>query len=86
MQNIQLTDDIFYIGTDDKTLDLFEGQYVIPNGISYNSYVIKDTKIAVMDTADKRVTQEWFANLKTVLKRPKRRRGPRILPAQSQKH
>lgn len=67
MQNIQLTDDIFYIGTDDKTLDLFEGQYVIPNGISYNSYVIKDTKIAVMDTADKRVTQEWFANLKTVL-------------------
>lgn len=67
MQNIQLTDDIFYIGTDDKTLDLFEGQYVIPNGISYNSYVIKDAKIAVMDTADKRVTQEWFANLKTVL-------------------
>lgn len=67
MQNIQLTDDIFYIGTDDKTLDLFEGQYVIPNGISYNSYVIKDTKIAVMDTSDKRVTQEWFANLKTVL-------------------
>jgi len=64
---MQLTNDIFYIGVDDKTLDLFEGQYIVPNGISYNSYVIKDDKIAVMDTADKRVTDKWFANLKTVL-------------------
>ena len=66
MQN-QLTDHIFYIGVDDKTLDLFEGQYIVPNGIAYNSYVIKDDKIAVMDTADKRVTDQWFTNLKTVL-------------------
>ena len=64
---MQLTNDIFYIGVDDKTLDLFEGQYIVPNGISYNSYVIKDDKIAVMDTADKRVTAEWFANLRAVL-------------------
>ncbi len=67
MQNIRLTDDIYYIGVDDKTLDLFEGQYIIPNGISYNSYVIKDEKIAVMDTADKRVTHEWLSNLQAVL-------------------
>ncbi len=64
---MQLTNDIFYIGVDDKTLDLFEGQYIVPNGISYNSYVIKDDKIAVMDTADKRVTAEWFANLRAIL-------------------
>lgn len=67
MQNMQLAEDIYYIGVDDKTLDLFEGQYVIPNGISYNSYVIKDEKIAVMDTADKRVTHEWLSNLQAAL-------------------
>jgi len=67
MQNNKLTEDIYYIGVDDKTLDLFEGQYIVPNGISYNSYVITDDKIAVMDTADKRVTNEWFANLQNVL-------------------
>ena len=67
MKNIGLTNDIYYIGVDDKTLDLFEGQYIIPNGISYNSYVIKDEKIAVMDTADKRVTNEWFGNLQAAL-------------------
>jgi flavorubredoxin len=67
MQNNQLTDKIFYIGTDDKTIDLFEGQYVVPNGISYNSYVIMDEKIAVMDTVDKRATAEWFSNLKSTL-------------------
>lgn len=63
MKNNQLTDNIYYIGADDKTLDLFEGQYIIPNGISYNSYLIKDDKVAVMDTVDKRATEEWFANL-----------------------
>ena len=67
MQNNQLTGDIYYIGVDDTTLDLFEGQYIVPNGIAYNSYVIMDDKIAVMDTADKRVTKEWFANLQKVL-------------------
>ncbi len=67
MQNKQLTDDIYYVGADDKTIDLFEGQYVVPNGISYNSYVIMDEKIAVMDTVDKRATDEWFKNLEEVL-------------------
>ncbi len=68
MQNKKLTESVYYVGADDKTLDLFEGQYVIPEGISYNSYVIMDDKIAVMDTVDKRVTDEWFQNLEEVLK------------------
>ncbi len=63
----KLTNETFYVGVDDKTLDLFEGQYIIPNGISYNSYVIMDDKIAVMDTVDKRATAEWFENLTQVL-------------------
>lgn len=67
MQNKQLTDKIYYVGADDKTIDLFEGQYVVPNGISYNSYVIMDEKIAVMDTVDERKTTEWFDNLEKVL-------------------
>ena len=67
MENKQLTDNIYYIGVDDKTLDLFEGQYIIPNGISYNSYLIKDDKVAVMDTVDKRATETWFANLEQAL-------------------
>lgn len=67
MQNKKLTDDIFYVGVDDKTIDLFEGQYVVPNGISYNSYVIKDEKTVVMDTVDKRAANEWFKNLDEVL-------------------
>lgn len=67
MQNKKLTDAVYYVGADDKTLDLFEGQYVIPEGISYNSYVIMDKKIAVMDTVDKRATDEWFKNLEEVL-------------------
>ena len=67
MQNKQLTDKIYYVGTDDKTIDLFEGQYVVPEGISYNSYVIMDDKITVMDTVDQRMTTEWLANLDSVL-------------------
>ena len=67
MKNNQLTENVYYIGADDKTLDLFEGQYIIPNGISYNSYLIKDDKVAVMDTVDKRATEEWFANLEQAL-------------------
>ena len=67
MQNKKLTESVYYVGADDKTLDLFEGQYVIPDGISYNSYVIMDEKIAVMDTVDKRATDEWFKNLEEVL-------------------
>ena len=67
MQNKKLTESVYYVGADDKTLDLFEGQYVIPEGISYNSYVIMDDKIAVRDRVDKRATDEWFQNLEEVL-------------------
>lgn len=67
MENNQLTEKIFYVGVDDKEIDLFEGQYVVPDGISYNSYVIKDEKIAVMDTVDLSKCDEWCKNLKTVL-------------------
>ncbi len=59
--------DIYYIGVNDKSLDLFEGQYTIPNGIAYNSYVIRDEKIAVMDTVDKRKTKEYLDNLERAL-------------------
>ncbi len=58
---------IFYIGADDKELDLFEGQYILPEGISYNSYVIMDEKIAIMDTIDARKTNEWLENLESTL-------------------
>lgn len=60
---ITISDAIKYIGCDDKTIDLFESQYPVPNGVSYNSYVILDEKVAVMDTADPRVTDEWLNNL-----------------------
>ena len=67
MSNVVISDSIKYIGVDDHDIDLFESQYVVPNGVSYNSYVIMDEKIAVMDTADKRVTDKWFENLSGVL-------------------
>lgn len=67
MAKPEITEKIKYIGVDDKTLDLFESQYIIPNGVSYNSYVILDDKIAVMDTVDARASEEWFANLKKEL-------------------
>ena len=63
----KITDSVFYVGADDKTLDLFEGQYIIPNGVSYNSYVIMDDKITIMDMVDKRAADQWFANLDEVL-------------------
>ena len=63
----ELTQNIFYIGVDDKEIDLFEGQYVVPNGISYNSYLIKDEKITVMDTVDEHKCDEWLNNLEEVL-------------------
>ncbi len=62
-----ITSDIKYIGVNDHQVDLFEGQYVVPNGISYNSYVILDEKIAVMDTVDKNFTHEWLDNLQNAL-------------------
>ena len=60
---MQITNDIKYIGVNDHRLDLFEGQYVVPNGMAYNSYVILDDKIAVMDTVEKHFTREWLDNL-----------------------
>lgn len=62
-----ITDSIIYIGVDDKDIDLFESQYIVPNGVSYNSYVLMDDKIAIMDTADARVTEKWFENLRDAL-------------------
>ena len=62
-----VTETIKYIGVDDTTIDLFESQYIVPNGISYNSYLIKDEKIAIMDTVDLRKGEEWFANLEEAL-------------------
>ena len=67
MKDVTISDDIIYIGADDKDIGLFESQYIVPNGISYNSYVIKDEKIVVMDTIDERKTNEWLENLENAL-------------------
>lgn len=64
---MQVTDSIRYVGVNDHQVDLFEGQYQVPNGMSYNSYVILDKKIAVMDTVDIHFGEEWMANVKAVL-------------------
>jgi len=63
----EIARDIFYIGTDDLTLDLFESQYVVPEGMAYNSYLIKDDKIAILDTADARMEETWFQHLEEAL-------------------
>ena len=63
----KVTDDILYVGVDDKKIDLFEGQYKVPKGMSYNSYVITDEKIAVMDTVDRNFGHEWLDNLEKAL-------------------
>ena len=65
--NKNITDTIKYVGVDDKTLDLFESQYIIPNGVSYNSYIIEDEKTVIMDTVDKRAVKEWIENVEEVL-------------------
>lgn len=67
MKDTTISENIIYIGADDKTLDLFESQYIVPNGVSYNSYLIMDEKIAIMDTVDARATDEWFQNLEQAL-------------------
>ncbi|MBR5428872.1 MAG: FprA family A-type flavoprotein [Clostridia bacterium] len=67
MQKITVTDTVKYIGVSDRTLDLFESQYILPEGMAYNSYLILDEKIAIMDTADRRVGEQWFANLEEAL-------------------
>ena len=64
---MKITDSIKYVGVNDHQIDLFEGQYVVPLGMAYNSYVIMDEKIAVMDTVDVKFTDEWLGNLKEVL-------------------
>ncbi len=64
---VNISESIKYVGVNDKTIDLFEGQYVVPNGVSYNSYVIIDNKIAVLDTVDKRKTAEWLDLLEKTL-------------------
>ena len=64
---MKITKDIRYVGVNDHEIDLFEGQYVVPNGMAYNSYVIMDEKIAIMETIDKRKTDEWLENLEKAL-------------------
>ena len=65
--SVVISDSITYIGVDDTTIDLFESQYVVPEGVSYNSYVILDEKVAVMDTVDPRGMEEWEKNLLSAL-------------------
>ena len=67
MYDMKISDSVVYIGVNDKTIDLFESQYKVPNGVSYNSYVILDEKVAVMDTVDKRATEHWMENLSQAL-------------------
>ncbi len=62
-----ISKDVKYIGVNDRKIDLFEGQYIVPNGMAYNSYIIKDEKIAVMDTVDKNFFDEWMQNIKNEL-------------------
>ena len=64
---MKITNEILYVGVNDHDVDLFEGQYVVPNGMSYNSYLIKDDKIAVMDTVDASFTHEWLDNIADAL-------------------
>ena len=64
---MNIAEDIFYIGVNDHQIDLFEGQYIVPNGMSYNSYLIMDEKVAVMDTVDARFGEEWLGNLESAL-------------------
>ena len=64
MADVKISDSIIYIGADDKELDLFESQYEVPNGMAYNSYMIVDDKVCIMDTADIRVSDVWFENVK----------------------
>ena len=63
----QIINSVYYVGADDKTIDLFESQYLVPNGVSYNSYVIRDEKTAILDTVDPRAGEQWLANLEEVL-------------------
>ena len=67
MSDVKVTDSVLYVGCDDLDIDLFESQYKVPNGMAYNSYIILDEKVAVMDTIDERKSEEWFNNLNATL-------------------
>ena len=67
MKDTYISDSVIYIGADDKDIDLFESQYIVPNGISYNSYIIIDEKIAVMDSVDASFTDEWLKKIENTL-------------------
>lgn len=67
---MNITKDIIYVGVNDHNVDLFEGQYVVPNGMAYNSYIICDEKTAVMDSVDKNFTEEWLSNIRAVTDKP----------------
>ena len=62
-----ITNDLKYIGVNDHEIDLFEGQFVVPDGMAYNSYVILDEKIAVMDSVERKFTEEWLNNIENAL-------------------
>ena len=67
LKTILHSEQIFYVGADDKTLDLFESQYPVPDGVSYNAYVIRDEKTALLDTVDPRATDQWLEQVTEVL-------------------
>ena len=67
MCKVTISDAIRYVGVDDKDIDLFESQFIVPNGVSYNSYLIMDEKVALMDSVDGRKTDEWLSNIETEL-------------------
>lgn len=80
MSKVTISDAVRYIGCDDHEIDLFESQYRVPNGVSYNSYLIVDEKIALMDTVDARATEEWFGNLEQELELVSRQRAGECQP------
>lgn len=80
MSKVTISDAVRYIGCDDHEIDLFESQYRVPNGVSYNSYLIVDEKIALMDTVDARATEEWFGNLEQELELASRQRAGECQP------
>ena len=67
MKEATITENIYYIGVDDTDIDLFESQYPVPDGISYNSYLIMDDRIAIMDTVDRRKSTDWWNNIERLL-------------------
>ena len=83
---MKITDTIKYVGVNDHQVDLFEGQYKVPNGMSYNSYVILDEKLAVLDTVDRRFTAEWLEKLEKAMDGIRDRFGRDAITAASTVH